>query len=88
MLGRNSDVAIGRAACLTCSPQLLLAPRYIASGRTTQKTHPLPSNGCPLLLRIRCRGVCLLRHCLPVCLCWLFSVVKANAEMPLTEHTY
>jgi hypothetical protein len=27
---------------------------YIASGRTTaQKTDPLPSNGCPLLLRIR-----------------------------------
>jgi hypothetical protein len=26
---------------------LLLASRYIASGRTTtQKTHPLPSNGC------------------------------------------
>jgi hypothetical protein len=43
---------------MTC--QLLLASRYIASGRTTQKIHPLPSNGRPLFLRIRCRGKCLL----------------------------
>jgi hypothetical protein len=49
--------------------QLLLASRYIASGRTTQKTHPLPSNGCPLLLRIRCRGMCLLSRCLAMVLC-------------------
>jgi hypothetical protein len=33
--------------------QLLLAPRYIASGMTSQKTRPLPSSVCPLLLRIR-----------------------------------
>jgi hypothetical protein len=33
---------------------------YVASGLTSQKTHPLPSNGCRLLLRIRCRGMCLL----------------------------
>jgi hypothetical protein len=32
--------------------QLLLAPRYITSGQTSQKTRPLPSSGCPLLLRI------------------------------------
>jgi hypothetical protein len=37
--------------------QLLLASRYVASGLTTQKTQPFPSNGCPLLLRIRCRGM-------------------------------
>jgi hypothetical protein len=36
--------------------QLLLGSRYIASGRTIQKTHPLPSNGCPLLFHIRCAG--------------------------------
>jgi hypothetical protein len=33
--------------------QLLLASRYVALGRTTQKIHPLAINGCPLLLRIR-----------------------------------
>jgi hypothetical protein len=44
--------------------QLLSASRYIASGRTTQKTHPLASNWCPLLLRNRCRGMCLLSRCL------------------------
>jgi hypothetical protein len=37
--------------------QLVMASRYRASGWTTQKTHPLPSNGCPLLLCIRCRGM-------------------------------
>jgi hypothetical protein len=49
--------------------QLLLTTGYIASGRTTQITHPLPSNGCPLLLRIRCRGMCLLSRCLAIGLC-------------------
>jgi hypothetical protein len=34
------------------SSLLLLASRYIASGRTTRKTRPLPSNGCRLLSRI------------------------------------
>jgi hypothetical protein len=43
--------------------QLFLASRYIALDWTTEKT-PLPSNGRPLLLRIRCRGKCLLSHCL------------------------
>jgi hypothetical protein len=33
--------------------QLLLASRYIAWGLTSQKTCPLPNNGCPLLLHIR-----------------------------------
>jgi hypothetical protein len=46
---------------LTC--QLLMTYRYIVSGRTTQKTHPLSTNGCSLLLRIRCAG-CLLSRCL------------------------
>jgi hypothetical protein len=32
--------------------QNMLASCYIASIRTTQKTHPLPSNRCPLLLQI------------------------------------
>jgi hypothetical protein len=49
--------------------QLLLASRYIASGRTAQKTHPLPSNGLPLLLRIRCSRMCLLSRCLAMGLC-------------------
>jgi hypothetical protein len=39
------------------------------SGRTTQKTHQLPSNGCSLVLRIRCRGMCLLARCLAMALC-------------------
>jgi hypothetical protein len=43
---------------------LLLAFRYTTLGRTTEKTHLLPTNGCPLLLRIRCRGMCLLSSCL------------------------
>jgi hypothetical protein len=61
--------------------QLLLASRCIASGRTTaQKTHPLPINGCPLLLCIVVRitlqravyqesvseGTCLSSSCLAV----------------------
>jgi hypothetical protein len=61
--------------------QLLLASRYIASGRTiAQKTHPLPSNGCPLLSRTVVRitqqravyqesvstGTCLSSRCLAV----------------------
>jgi hypothetical protein len=49
--------------------QILFASRYIVSGRTIQKTQPLPSNGCPLLLRIRCSGMCLLTRCLAVGLC-------------------
>jgi hypothetical protein len=49
--------------------QLLLASRYTASGHITQKTHPLSSNGRPLLLRIRCRGMCLLSRCLAMGLC-------------------
>jgi hypothetical protein len=49
--------------------QLLVASRYTASDRTTQQTHPLPSNGCPLLFRIRCRGMCLLSRCLAIGLC-------------------
>jgi hypothetical protein len=40
-----------------------------SSGRTTQKTHPMPSSGCHLLLRIRCRGICLLSRCLAMGLC-------------------
>jgi hypothetical protein len=47
----------------------LLAYRYIASGRTMQKTYPLPSNGCPLVLRIQCRGMCLLSRCPAMDLC-------------------
>jgi hypothetical protein len=54
---------------LVMNCELLLASHYIASGRTTQKTHPLPINGCPLLLRIRCRGICLLSRCVAVSLC-------------------
>jgi hypothetical protein len=50
--------------------QLLLACFHIASGRTTQKTHPVPNNGFPLLLRIRCRGMCLLSRCLAMGLCF------------------
>jgi hypothetical protein len=50
--------------------QLLFASRYIASGRTTQKTHPLPTNGYPLLLRIRCGGMCLLSRCLAMGPCF------------------
>jgi hypothetical protein len=49
--------------------QLLLASHYIASGWATQKTHPLPSNGYPLLLCIRCRVMCLLSCCLAMGLC-------------------
>jgi hypothetical protein len=49
----------------TPPPHWLTSP-YIASSRTTQKTHPLPSNGCPLLIRSRCRGMCLLSRCLPM----------------------
>jgi hypothetical protein len=49
--------------------QLFLASRYIASGRTTQKAYPLPSNGCSLVLRVRCCGMCLLSRCLPMGLC-------------------
>jgi hypothetical protein len=30
--------------------QLFLASRYMASGRTTQKTHPLPINGMPSIV--------------------------------------
>jgi hypothetical protein len=38
-----------------CKGCLLLASRDIASCRTTTlKTHPFPSSGCPLLLRVRC----------------------------------
>jgi hypothetical protein len=40
------------------------ASHYIASGRTTQKTHPFPSNGMSSLLRIHCCGMCLLNRCL------------------------
>jgi hypothetical protein len=49
--------------------QLLLTSRYIALGRTTQKTHPLPSNGYPLVLRICCRGMSLLSPCLAMSVC-------------------
>jgi hypothetical protein len=49
--------------------QLLLSSRYIASGRATQKTDPLRSSGCVLLLRSRCRGMCLLSRCLGMGLC-------------------
>jgi hypothetical protein len=34
--------------------QLLLASHYLVLGRITQKTDPLPSNRCSLLLCIRC----------------------------------
>jgi hypothetical protein len=44
--------------------QLLLASHYIAIGRTTEKTQLLPINGYPLLLHVRCRGICLLNRCL------------------------
>jgi hypothetical protein len=38
---------------------LMLACRYIASGRTTEKTRPLPSNGCSLFLcRCLVMGLC------------------------------
>jgi hypothetical protein len=50
--------------CPELNCHLLLASRYIASGRTTQKTHPMPSNESPLLLRIRCGGMYLLSRCL------------------------
>jgi hypothetical protein len=56
--------------------QLLLASRYIISGRTTQKTHPLPSYGYPLFLRIRCRGICLLSRCLAMGLCVTILKIK------------
>jgi hypothetical protein len=49
--------------------QLLVASRYIALGQTTQKTHPLPSSGWPLLFCICCRGMCLLSCCLAMGLC-------------------
>jgi hypothetical protein len=43
---------------LSLNCQLLLASRYVASVRiTTQKTHPLPSNECSLLLRTCISGV-------------------------------
>jgi hypothetical protein len=58
--------------------QLLLVSRYITSGQITQKTHPLPRNGYSLLLRIRCRGMCLLSRFLAMGLCVtiLFDVLK------------
>jgi hypothetical protein len=49
--------------------QLFLASRYIASGRNTQKTYTLPGNGCPVFLRIDCRGMFLLSRCLAMGLC-------------------
>jgi hypothetical protein len=54
---------------LQLNSQLLLASCYIALGRTTEKTHPLPSNGCPLLLHIHCRGMCLLSRCPAMGIC-------------------
>jgi hypothetical protein len=49
--------------------QLLVASHYIASAWTTQKTHPLPSSGWPLLFCIRCHRMCLLSRCLAMGLC-------------------
>jgi hypothetical protein len=63
--------------------QLLLASRYIASCRTTQKTHPLPRNGCPLLLRIRFRGMCSLSRWLAMDLCVTVPYNDAENHWPL-----
>jgi hypothetical protein len=57
-LGEESSPSTETLNCLLIKKEansnLLLPSRYIASGRTTaQKTSPLPSNGRPLLLRIR-----------------------------------
>jgi hypothetical protein len=41
-------------------PRLHMASYYVASGWTTQKTHPLPGNRYPLLLHIYCCRMCLL----------------------------
>jgi hypothetical protein len=38
-------------------------------GSDHAENNPLPSNGCPLLLRIRCHGMCLPSRCLTVDLC-------------------
>jgi hypothetical protein len=48
--------------------QLLLASPYMASGQTTaKKTHPFPSNGCPLFCVFA--GTCLLSRCLAMGTC-------------------
>jgi hypothetical protein len=65
-------------ALLQLDCYLLLASGYIASGRTTQKTYPLPSNGHPLLLRIRCRGMCLLSRCLAMGRC--VTIIKIEQK--------
>jgi hypothetical protein len=62
--------------------QLLLASRYIASTRTTQKTHSLPSNGCPLFLRIRSRRMCLLSRCLAMGLCIAILSSHPHLDLP------
>jgi hypothetical protein len=49
--------SIYRASVSPGSVQLLLASRYIALGLTSHKTRPLPSNGCPLLLRVRWNAI-------------------------------
>jgi hypothetical protein len=80
--------------CPKLNCQLLLPSLYIASGRTTQKTHPLPSNECPLLLRIHCRGMYLVSRCLAMGLCFtIFRMKKWRrlnwaGHVPRIEHMY
>jgi hypothetical protein len=59
--------------------QLLLACRYIASGRTTaQKTHPFPSNGRPSTAEHVTSGMCLPSRCLGMGIC--VSVAAATCS--------
>jgi hypothetical protein len=66
---RRATVEVFDPASTLDNSQLLLASGYITLVRATQKSHPLPRNGCPLLLRIRCRGICLLSRCLAMGVC-------------------